>query len=320
MRRRGRIRCLAVAGVLYAAGWGCAGPDGPRGPLAADGVVDDRGEFLDVTVPRRRIISLVPSVTETVVALGGADRLVARTRFDRDPRLGALPSVGGGVDPDLERIVSMGPDLVIFWVETDSRGLGESLRVLGIDTYGVRLGSIGDFRRHTRDLGRLVGLEGRADSLLAAVDQGLGSLRVAPPDARRSLLFVAWPDPILTTGSGTFTDEIIRLVGGRGLFDDVSQPWPTVSLESVVARQPDLILVASGVRPEEEAAGLLMDRRWGGLRAVREGHVHGVDADLFTRPGPRMVEAARILSVLLNALGPIEPVGRLTGPVVGMPL
>jgi iron complex transport system substrate-binding protein len=116
------------------------------------------------------------------------------------------------------------------------------------------------------------------------------------------VLFVIWPRPLVTTGSGTFVDELIRLVGARGAFDDLDEPWPTVSMEVVLERDPDLIVIAS-----EDAGGPVptwIGRHplWGRLSAVRDGRVHLVDGDLFNRPGPRMDDAAAELAGYVRAL------------------
>jgi iron complex transport system substrate-binding protein len=108
----------------------------------------------------------------------------------------------------------------------------------------------------------------------------------------------------MTSGRGTFVDELIDLAGGRGAFADLAAPWPTVAFESVLARDPDLILVASENEGEVGPVPTWIERddRWSALDAVREGRVHRVDADLFNRPGPSMVLAASELAGLLRPL------------------
>ena len=267
-------------------------------------VVDDNHDTLSTAIARERVVSLVPSITETIVAMGGTGRLVARTRFDQDPHVSSLPSVGGMVDPGIEAILMLQPDLIVTSDEADLRSLPKRFRGLGIPTYVAETRSISDFRRHTHALGALFGMTEEADSLVRWVDRELASVRPAVPlDPLPSVLFVVWPDPLITTGQGTFVDELIRIAGGRGTFDDLATPWPTVSFEPVIAREPQVILLATSHGIDLNPSQVLTSPRWMGLPAVRNGNIHQVDADLFTRAGPRMVEAARSLAQFIRASG-----------------
>lgn len=302
-RGGGTLLCVLASMVV-----GC-GFEPPRADAAAEEsgaerfVVDGRGVRLPLTTPRERVVSLVPSLTEVVAAVGGAGQLVGRTRFDEDPRVAGVPSVGGTVDPDVEAILDLRPDLVITWSDADARSLTERFEGFGIPVYAARARSIADFERHTIALGALLGRADEGRAVVRDVRRRLDALRVdvSEEDDRPSVLFVVWPRPLLTTGRGTFVDELIRVVGARGTFDDVRDPWPTVSFEQVLERRPDVVVVAS-----EHAEGLVPDwiegdPLWNALAAVRSGHVHLVDADLFNRPGPRMAEAAEELAGYVRA-------------------
>ncbi|MDZ7778474.1 MAG: cobalamin-binding protein [Gemmatimonadota bacterium] len=274
------------------------------GDVPADSfVVDGRGKRLSTGTPRERVVSLVPSLTEIIVELGGASQLVGRTRFDEDPRIAEVPSVGGTVSPDVEAILDSRPDLVVTWSDADARSLSERFESFDLPVYAARARSIADFDRHAAALGALLGRSGQADDLVARVHERFDDLRVeVPEEARPKVLFVVWPQPLITTGRDTFVDELIRLVGGRGAFDDLADPWPTVSFEAVLERDPDLVIVSS-----EHAEGLVPDwieedPFWRTLDAVREGHVHLVDADVFNRPGPGMVDAAEELAGYVRAV------------------
>jgi len=269
-------------------------------------VLDDTGRRLSTAEPRIRVVSLVPALTDIVVELGGSASLAGRTRFDADARIAHVPSMGGALDPSLEAIVQARPDLVIVWADTDSRGVAERLESLGLPVYGAVVGSIDDVRRHTRALGSLLGRGDAAEKLMRRIEAGLHAARPPEPFADPPVvLVVLWPRPIMTSGRGTFIDELIRLVGARGAFDDLDVAWPTVSFEAVLQRDPDLILLAMD-DPEEYrgSMGWIDDSSfWGTLRAVKAGRVHLVDADTFTRPGPAMVHAAAELARHVRALG-----------------
>ena len=291
---------------------GCAAEE--RAEVEADAVVDDSGRPHDVAAPRTRIVSLVPSVTETLVAMGAADRLVARTRYDDAPEVARLPSVGGGIDPSLEFLATLAPELVVLWASgANGARLADRLDELGLEWYGAALQTVDDFRRHTANLGRLVGLADRADSLVAHVDArfeaAAGSW--AGGDPVRAV-YVVQADPPMTVGPGTFLDSVLAAAGAVNAFGDVRGNWPLVSMEEVVRRDPDYVivpvsgwgtpLVPPGLR--DPAAGRMAARPgWSAVPAVAAGRVISVDASLFGRPGPRMGEAALYLASRLGGGG-----------------
>lgn len=267
-------------------------------------VTDSRDRRLSTSAPRARVVSLVPALTDIALALGAAHQIVGRTRFDTDVRLERVPSVGGTVDANVEAILDAAPDLVITWADVDVRALTGTLESFGVSVYAARSHSVADFARHARALGALLGRGAEADSLIRRIDAGLAAVRDPVADSvRPSVLFVIWPRPLVTTGSGTFVDELIRLVGARGVFDDLDDPWPTVSIETVLERDPDLIVIASEDVHGAVPAWIGRHPLWRGLSAVRDGRVHLVDGDLFNRPGPRMDVAAGQLAGFVRALG-----------------
>jgi iron complex transport system substrate-binding protein len=196
------------------------------------------------------VLSLVPSATEALVALGASDRLVGRTDFDTAAVLTRLPSVGGGLDPTLEAIVSLDPDLVIhFAAETDVRTPAR-LDELGIRHLAVRPERIADVRSMLSDLGRITHRTSQADSILASIDAILARVRQAvqgrPPPA---VAFLLDGTPPWAAGPGTFIDELIATAGGHNVFDDLSRPYAPVSPEELVARPVDVVLTPVGARP-----------------------------------------------------------------------
>jgi iron complex transport system substrate-binding protein len=233
-----------------------------------------------------------------LVALGARDRLVARTDYDTDPTLAQLPSVGGGLNPSLERLIVLHPDLVIGW--SGDQSLDQLARRGGV-VYRPQSQTLADVRCTILRLGRALRLEASADSLTRAIDGELDDVRRAVQGRPRpSVFYVVWFDPPMTAGPGTFIDELIDIAGGRNVFADASGLWPTVTLEGIVRRQPAVVIVPRGERGAERSARLRTTPGWRDLRAVRAGRVIEVDADLFNRPGPRVGKAARTLARLLH--------------------
>jgi iron complex transport system substrate-binding protein len=264
-------------------------------------LVDDLGQAHALGSPPTRIVSLIPSMTELVMTLGATDRLVGRTDFDDDARLAALPSVGGGLDPSLEALVALEPDLVIAWPGGD-QALATHLGNMGIPMYAAEIQSLGDLRRHTDQLGHLLDTRGAAHTFLRGLDSSLAQLDSATSGIDRpTTLYVVWHDPPMTAGPGTFLDEVMTLAGGRNVFGDAAIDWPQISMEEILARDPDaLILPVKDVRDTTTIAWVYQTVGWKDLRAVREGRLLLVDTDLFNRPGPGVVQAANQLARLLH--------------------
>jgi len=262
---------------------------------SAVSLVDDAGRRVTLPHPARRIVALVPSVTETVVALGAADRLVGRTDFDKGPAVAHLPSIGGGLDPSIETLVSLKPDLVLGWETSGRPELRDRLTALGIPVFSIKTEDTTDVFRALRNVGRLTGRTAVADSLSASLRRELDQVRASVAGAARPTVFyMAWNDPPLTAGPKTFISQVIELAGGRNVFADATALWPTVSLEEIVRRQPEYVVVPLGEQPSRVAA---MKRApgWRELRALQEGRAVQVPADVVNQPGPRIAEAARAM-------------------------
>lgn len=299
LRLRKPFSCLAIALALLACG--CAdAPAGGAGSSAAIVVVDDAGREVRLPHPARRVISLIPATTELVVELGAADRLVARTDYDEDPALAHLPSVGQGLTPNLEWLAARRPELVIAWRDGESRAVVARLGELGIPVYATRLEGLEDVVRTARHLGRLLGLEARADSLAAAAAAEFEAVRRAVAGRRRPRVFyVVWADPPVTAGPGTFVHEILEAAGAENIFADGPAGWPQVSVEAVLERQPEVLVIPRGEAWERPPEAVLGSPGWRDLEAVRRGRIVEVDAEVFHRP-TRMVEAARHLAARLH--------------------
>jgi iron complex transport system substrate-binding protein len=299
----GTLRLLALGACLAA---GAAAACEPAAQRAAEGddvawqsvqVVDDAGRTIALPHPARRVISLIPAQTEVIAALAGADVLIARTAWDRDPALAALPSVGNALTPSVEWLAAQRPDLVVAWPDAQSRDVVRRLGDVGLAVYTSRVESIAGIRSTIRRLGTLLGADARADSLVHALDAQLDSVRAAVVGrARPTVLYLLHADPPMAAGPGTFIDELIELAGGRNVFADLGQLWPNVALEEIVRRQPDVIIRPTEAALADPLAGLAGRPGWRELRAVRAGRVYGVDPDFYNRPGIGVAEAARGLA------------------------
>jgi len=243
----------------------------------------------------QRIVSLLPSFTEILFAISAGDRLVGRTTWcDYPPAALAVPSVGDGMPPNIEAVAARKPDLVVLYNSGPNVAAAQQLERIGIRTVLLDLNRLEDLGPATRTLGRLTGLDARAESLAAAMDSF--SYRPLPPPTA-SIAYVVWDNPPITIGHGSYLDQLAALAGARNVFSDIAAPSAQVSLETIAARDPQWIAVLSdsGAMP-----AFAKRQEWRAVRAVREGHFLLLPGSLFGRPGPRSGEAVRALRVRLG--------------------
>jgi iron complex transport system substrate-binding protein len=272
--------------------------------IPADSVVaitDDTGHEIRLARPAQRVVSLIPSATETLLALGARKQIVGRTRYDVAPEVMDLPSVGGGLNPSLEALTALRPELVIVWEGERSRGLRPQLEALGIAVFALAADDTTDVFRSIVQLGQLTGHSRAADSVAAAIRADLESVRASvrgrPPP---SVFYVVSTDPPITAGPRTFIGQILELAGGRSIFPDVAKDWPTVAMEEIVRRQPEVVVLPEGEDPVRSLEALRTSSGWRELRAVSEGRVVRVPTELVNRPGPNLGRAARALRDALH--------------------
>ncbi len=262
----------------------------PR-PAVGVRVADDSGDSASVVLPAHRIVSLNPAATELLFAIGAGGSVIGRTTWcDYPPEAKAVPSLGDGINPNLEAIVARKPDLVLLYTSGQNADAVRRLRDLGIPALRFRTDSLSDVPRLARVFGRLTDHEASADSLAGAFAVELASA-TAPAAARRPTVFLlVWDQPPMTVGRGSFLTELIERAGGENLFADIRSSSAPVSIEAVAARNPDVILVL-GKEPPPFA-----DRpEWRVVRAVREQRFVPADGSEFSRPSPRAPGAIRKL-------------------------
>lgn len=288
------LRVHAILAFAFACALaGCTRDAGRAAARAAD----DFGDTLVLRAPPRRIVSLNPPTTEVLFAIGAGGRLVGRTTYDRWPEAAlALPDLGGGLRPNVEAVLAARPDLVVLYASDDNRDAARRLRAAGVATAAFRVDRIADFRRVTLALGELTGDAVAARVLVDSVGATIARVRTATQSLPRPTVF--WPlydQPLLATGGGSFLNELIDVAGGRNIYGFMTEPSPRITVEDLLQRDPDVVLLSP-----ESRARYLADPRWRALRAVREGRLVAVDTTLVFRPGPRLGEAARSVARLLH--------------------
>jgi iron complex transport system substrate-binding protein len=257
-----------------------------------------------VTLPERpqRIVSLAPSLTETLYALGAGDRLVGVTSYCDYPA-DALnkPKIGDMLNPNLERVTALHPDLVLITKEGNRRDTLNTLEHLNIPTFAVETERLEDISRMFRDVGRAVGEAAAGAKLADTLDQRVTRVQraVAGRPVRR-VLMVIWLQPMVSVGRGTFLNDLLERAGARSIADTDSQPWPKLSVEEIVRSDPEYIIVtrSPGFSPGRDE--LLKLPGWKELTAVKQDRIVSLP-DTVQRPGPRIAE---MLDLLARAIHP----------------
>jgi ABC-type Fe3+-hydroxamate transport system substrate-binding protein len=270
----------------------------PSGPLV---VVDDAGDTVRVAAPARRAVSLSPATTELVFALGAGDRLVGRTRWCDWPEAArAVPDVGDGIPPNIEAVLARRPDLVLLYRSPQNADAAARFRAAGAAVLQLTLDHLADVSRLARQLGPLFGRAAAGDSLARAFDSTLALVGAGTDSGTGPrVLILAWDQPPMTIGAGSFQSEILARAGGRNLFADVTGPSATVSIEAIAARNPDLVLVSDTGTP-----AFARRPEWRVVPAVRAGRFVHLVSPAFGRPSPRAPELVRILREKLREARP----------------
>jgi iron complex transport system substrate-binding protein len=317
----GRRRLLAGFVALGAGG----GPTAGR----AFTIVDPTGRTIALPAAPRRIVSLVPSVTEILFALGAEERLVGVTDFcDFPPEARRKPRVGGMVAPSLEAIVALRPDVVALTSAGNRQETFEQLRRVRVPVYQVAPESVEAVLTAIVRLGELTGRTEAGLALADALRRRIQDVaaRVAPL-ARPRVLYVLWPDPLMVPGRGAVISELIRLAGGDSVTADVPEAYSRYSAEAAIAKGPQVIFLARhGSAKGSSATGDPMVRdkweRFGNVPAIGTGRLHAVDGNLLHRYGPRMVDGLEMLARLTHPEafgrpGPAPPASRPGGVRAG---
>ena len=262
--------------------------------------VDMVGRRVELQKPPRRIISLAPSLTEILFALGAGDSVVGVTDYaDYPTEAGGKPTVGGGVDPDLEVIVALQPDLVLIAADANRWETLIQLEQLQIPVFGVKPVGVEGVLASILKVGEAVGRQPQAEGLIARMRRRMAAVsQKVSVLARPRVLCVVWIDPLIVAGGETVIDDLINLAGGVNIVRTAG--FPRYSLEELVVDPPDVILLALDRGGLHHGEALRRLPVWREVRPVREGAVRVIDASLTSRPGPRIVDGVELLARLLH--------------------
>lgn len=269
-------------------------------------VKDDLGRLVKLPERVNRIVSLAPSATENLFAIGSGHLVVGITSAcDYPPQVKKLPQVGDFMKPSLERIAALKPDLIVIVSSTIPKAIADDLQSKAkVPVFVFQPHTVSSVLRGLLTLGELTGKKRQAQKLVRELERRLKAVerRTANKPRLKVVVEIAPPPSLMVAGPKTFIDDAIRLAGGENAFNDAPQPFPLVSLESLVAKDPDVYIVAVKGKTSKQVLDEVKRRSgFANLRCVQSGRVYGIDPDLIFRPTPRLIDGIEKLSLMLHS-------------------
>jgi iron complex transport system substrate-binding protein len=288
------LRCLWLLGLWLCAAW-----------AQAVTVQDDRQQSVEIAKPPQRIVSLLPSLTETVCALGQCHKLVGLDRYSNWPEsVRQLPRMGGGLDPSIEAVLAQRPDLVLM--ATSARG-AERFQALGLTVLVLEPRTHADVQRVLHTLAQVLGVpKAQSEAIWRQIDAGvMAAAQSLPPQAKGQKIYVEVSPAPYGASEASFIGETLTRLGLRNILPASLGPFPKINPEFVVRAQPDVIIAGDSSR-----ASMLQRPGWAQLKAMQSGKVCAFspeESDMLVRAGPRMAEGARLMVQCLQRTAGGQP-------------
>lgn len=258
---------------------------------------DDLGRSVKLPGKVERAISLAPSLTEAIFAVGAGDRLVGVTTYCNYPEeTKAIEKIGDTQTPNIERIITLKPDVVFVSTASQLEAFLQTLEQQNISVYVTNPVDLDDVIRNLRTLGSIFGIEKRAEDLIGELEQRAKAVEESVKDKPRPKVFVQISnEPLFTIGKESFLTEIVNRAGGQSVTRDVATAYPKLSKETALAMNPDAVILSDS-EDNREPNGVFKNSP-----AVKNGRVYRVNADIISRPGPRLVDALEEISKRLHS-------------------
>ncbi|MBI2868611.1 MAG: cobalamin-binding protein [Chloroflexi bacterium] len=301
--RKSAIRFLFLLPVLLTSLLACAAPE--TTPAPAGGVTDQLGRTIRLDRVPERIVSLAPTSTEILFALGLGDKVAGVTDYcDYPPEAKTKPSVGGYSNPSLEKLVAFAPDLVLV-DDIHIKTVLPQLESRGITALGIDAESLEQMLEAISLVGSMTGKSKEAASLVQGLQSRIksvtGKTAGLPVEQRPTVFYPVWPDPLMAGGAGTLHDELVTQAGGRNVAGSLSG-YASISLESVLQANPQVMVASVGHGTGEDAPFQFINNeaRLSGTEARKNNRVYQIDGNLTSRGGPRLVDGLEAMARLLH--------------------
>lgn len=262
-------------------------------------VIDDAGLLVELSQPAKRVISLSPHITELLYSVGAAETILAAVDFSNYPEHAKdLPRIGSGYQLDVEAIIGLQPDLIVGWQSGNNQAQLQQLKKLGFNLYLSEPESLADIAENLIDLGVLLGKQEIAKKKSNQFKSELESLKLKYKGSEKVLVFYqVWQRPLFTVNKQHIISQIIEMCGGDNIFKELSILSPQVDIESVIARNPDVIVAGIG---ESRDDWLSNWSTWKSINAVKNEQLYGIDADLIVRHTFRILQGAELMCQALQ--------------------
>ena len=300
----GMTRPMVLPALLLSCAAAVAAAAAQAAPVT---VLDDAGRRVTVQQPARRVISMAPHTTELLFAAGGGARVVGAMNYSDYPEAAKnIPLIGSNSQIDMERVLALKPDLIVVWHTGNTARQIAQLESLGIPIFHSEPRKLAQVAGNIERLGQLLGTGATAQAAASALRKKLAGLEARygkrPPV---TVFYQIWDQPLFTLNDAQIASDAIRVCGGRNVFGALTVVAPQVSVEAVLAADPEAIL--GGKRYDPASPGLKVWAPYKSMTAVRRGNLVTVDGELLTRPGPRTVEGAGRLCDALEAVRQRRP-------------
>jgi len=263
---------------------------------------DETGRKVKIPCPAKRIISLAPSITEILFALGLNEEIIAITNFCDYPKavLGK-PRIGGFVNPDTEKIVSLKPDLIIGIRDGNRMDTVDRLNDFGFPVYLIDPKGFDGVMGTIKNIGEVVGRERESRRLIKElIDKRENMITLTRSLSKPRVFFQVGDVPLITVGKGTLGDDLIRLAGGRSISENELVSYPSYSIETILAMAPEMIIISSMETKKDHMYLVKKWQNWKSIPAVKMNAIHVIDSNLVDRPTPRIAEGLDALVRIIH--------------------
>ncbi|MEM2896093.1 MAG: cobalamin-binding protein [Candidatus Bathyarchaeia archaeon] len=272
-------------------------------------IVDDYGRNVTISSEPEKIVSLAPSNTEILFALGLGNNVVGVTSYcDYPPEViekvnnQEIAIIGGYIDPDVEKIIALDPDLVVADGENVQGSVVETLEGYGFTVIGLDPKNVSQIIQDIILVGEATGKKLEAENLADELNQRIDEVvnKVEGIEHKPRVYYELWYDPLASIGPGTWIHELIGIAGGENIFSDAPTPYPLISPEAVIQRDPEIIVIPLGYMGGAAKSEIKARPGWNSIEAVKNDRIHEIDESLVYRPGPRIVDGLEELAKIIH--------------------
>jgi len=271
-------------------------------PPGAAAVTDETGRLVPVAAAPERIVSLAPGITETLFALGLEGKIVGVTAFcDWPAAARAKTKIGGFTNPSIEKIVSLGPDLILATADGNRKETIRQLEKLGLPVYVINPTNTAGVLKSIQHIGAITGREREAGLLIEKLQKKLAGVAARTRGRKKPrVFFQLGMEPMITAGRGTLIHEVIERAGGMNVAGHDRANYPRYSAEGIISASPDIIVFAPMVNDRTFEAVYQFWRSFGEVPAVKNHKIYPIDANLINRASPRIVDAVEMMALMFH--------------------